>query len=75
VSETVGTEFVSRHGFNLTNAARFRKEFCLNDGVAPQRSVDEIEAAKASNFNQEQQTVAGSLQTIQYQSLRNKRVQ
>jgi hypothetical protein len=34
-------------------------------------AVDEFEAAKASNFNKEQQTATSSAQRIQYQSLRN----
>ena len=33
--ETVGTEFVSHDGFNLTNAAKCRNDFCLTEGGHP----------------------------------------
>jgi hypothetical protein len=42
---------------------------------AQRANVDEIEAAKASNFNKEQKISAGASQIIQCQSLRNRKLQ
>jgi hypothetical protein len=64
---------------DITNSpivpAKCRNENCLSGGVHPQLFVGKNEAAKASDFNREQQISMSGLQQIQYQPLRDNKFQ
>ena len=52
-----------------------KMEGATGDTFLMRPTVGKIEAAKASNFNKEQQLSTSALQPIQYQSLDNNRLQ